>query len=194
MAGRIATLALERFSQQGFAGTSIADLAAALGISKAAIYYHYPSKDALLHRLVDPLLDAIDACLAAHDGAPPPPRHLLGDYIAALTAHRHVATLIAADLAVLNHPQLGPRIRSQNRRLQAMLVAPEHGTPATLRAAAALGAIWRPLVAEPDVGLGDPANQQTLLDGAVAILYAGDSSPGAPSQPAGPADERPRRS
>ena len=58
---RIARLALARFRVSGFVGTSIADLAGALGISKAAIYYHYRSKDALLHRLIDPLLDAIDA-------------------------------------------------------------------------------------------------------------------------------------
>ena len=50
----------------GFVGTSIADLAGALGVSKAAIYYHYRSKDTLLHRLIDPLLDAIDTCLQDH--------------------------------------------------------------------------------------------------------------------------------
>ena len=63
---RIARLALDRFRVDGFVGTSIADLAGALGVSKAAIYYHYRSKDALLHRLVDPLLDAIDACIQDH--------------------------------------------------------------------------------------------------------------------------------
>ena len=44
---RIAHLALARFRVSGFAGTSIADPAGALGISKAAIYCHYRSKDAL---------------------------------------------------------------------------------------------------------------------------------------------------
>ena len=63
---RIARLALARFRVGGFVGTSIADLAGALGVSKAAIYYHYRSKDALLHHLIDPLLDAIDACIQDH--------------------------------------------------------------------------------------------------------------------------------
>ena len=70
---RIARLALDRFRVSGFVGTSIADLAGALGVSKAAIYYHYRSKDALLHRLVDPLLDAIDACIQDHTTRPPQP-------------------------------------------------------------------------------------------------------------------------
>ena len=70
---RIARLALDRFRVSGFVGTSIADLAGALGVSKAAIYYHYRSKDALLHRLIDPLLDAIDACIQDHTTRPGPP-------------------------------------------------------------------------------------------------------------------------
>jgi len=52
MDSRIARLALARFRVGGFVGTSIADLAGALGVSKAAIYYHYRSKDALLHHLI----------------------------------------------------------------------------------------------------------------------------------------------
>ena len=73
MDSRIAQLALARFRVGGFVGTSIADLAGALGVSKAAIYYHYRSKDTLLHRLIDPLLDAIDACI--HDHTTPAPPH-----------------------------------------------------------------------------------------------------------------------
>jgi AcrR family transcriptional regulator len=79
-------LALERFRIGGFAGTSVADLAGVLGLSKAAIYYHSRSKNALLHRLVDPLLDAIDACIEAHsapNGSAPAARQLPGDYLSA---------------------------------------------------------------------------------------------------------------
>ena len=71
---RIARLALARFRVGGFVGTSIADLAGVLGISKAAIYYHYRSKDTLLHRLIDPLLDAIDTCIGDHTTPAPSAR------------------------------------------------------------------------------------------------------------------------
>src|SRR5215203_4444796 len=81
---RIAQLALARFRVGGFVGTSIADLAGALGVSKAAIYYHYRSKDTLLHRLIDPLLDAIDACIQDHTTPARTPRQLLGAYLAVL--------------------------------------------------------------------------------------------------------------
>ena len=174
---RIAQLALARFRVSGFVGTSIADLAGALGVSKAAIYYHYRSKDALLHRLVDPLLDAIDACIGDHNQPRRTARQLLGDYLAVLLAHRDVVPLITIDVAVLNHPSIGPRLRGQNHQLQSFLTGPDTSVSARLRAEAALGAIWRPLIAEPPLDLTDPTHQHTLIDAAVATLQSSRPSP-----------------
>jgi AcrR family transcriptional regulator len=177
---RIAQLALARFRVSGFVGTSIADLAGALGVSKAAIYYHYRSKDALLHQLIDPLLDAIDACIQDHTTpatSARTPRGLLGAYLAVLFAHREVVPLVATDVAVLNHPSIGPRLRTQNQQLQSLLAAPDTSVSARLRAEAALGAIWRPLITEPPLDLTDPAHQHTLIDAAVATLQPSRPSP-----------------
>ena len=188
LADRIASLALARFCEGGFAGTSVADLATALGVSKAAIYYHYRSKDALLHRLVDPLLDTIDACIHRHHDPPvsaAAARRLLGDYLMVLTAHRQIVTWVATDVAVVNHPEIGPRIRAQNRQLRTLLVAPDPSVAATLRAAAALGAIWRPLITEPEIDFTDPTYQQTLIEAALATLNPHRSVPdGARAGPA----------
>jgi AcrR family transcriptional regulator len=174
---RIAQLALARFRVGGFVGTSIADLAGALGVSKAAIYYHYRSKDALLHGLVDPLLDAIDACIGDHNQPPRTARQLLGAYLAVLIAHRDVVPLITIDVAVLNHPTIGPRLRTQNHQLQSFLTGPDTSVSARLRAEAALGAIWRPLIAEPPLDLTDAAHQHTLVDAAVATLQPSRPTP-----------------
>ena len=195
MADRIASLALARFRDGGFAGTSVADLATPLGVSKAAIYYHYRSKDALLHRLVDPLLDAIDTCITSHSHPPlsaDAARQLLTDYLTVLTVHRDIVTWVATDVAVLNHPELGPRIRAQNRQLRTLLVAPDPSVPATLRAAAALGAIWRPLITEPEIDLAHTPYRQTLIDAALATLDTTrrSSSDGGSRRPSEPAPAR----
>jgi AcrR family transcriptional regulator len=178
---RIAQLALARFRVGGFVGTSIADLAGALGVSKAAIYYHYRSKDALLHHLIDPLMDAIDACIHDHsnplDASARTPRQLLDAYLTVLLAHQEAIPLIATDVAVLNHPSIGPRLRTQNQQLRALLAGPDTSVSASLRAEAALGGIWRPLIAEPPLDLTDPAHQQILIDAAVAALQPSRSLP-----------------
>jgi AcrR family transcriptional regulator len=185
---RIANLALARFRVSGFVGTSIADLAGALGVSKAAIYYHYRSKDALLHHLVDPLLDAIDACIQEGQTTPAvsaqTARQLLDAYLAVLLAHHEVVPLITSDLAVLNHPSIGPRLHVQNQQLHSLLAAPNTTVAASLRAEAALGAIWRPLIAELHLHLADPTNQHILIDAAVATLQLSQPSPDGQPVPA----------
>lgn len=181
---RIARLALDRFRVDGFVGTSIADLAGALGVSKAAIYYHYRSKDTLLHRLVDPLLDAIDACIHDHTTPARTPRGLLDAYLAVLLTHRQVVPLIATDVAVLNHPSIGPRLRAQNQQLRTLLTGPDASMSARLRAEAALGAIWRPLIAEPPLDLTDRAHQHTLINAAVATLQPSRPTPNKEPVPA----------
>jgi AcrR family transcriptional regulator len=174
---RIARLALDRFRVDGFVGTSIADLAGALGVSKAAIYYHYRSKDALLHHLIDPLLDAIDACIQTHNQPRRTAQQLLSGYLAVLLAHREVVPLIATDVAVLNHPTIGPRLHAQNQQLQSLLTAPNTDVAARLRAEAAVGAIWRPVIVQPPLDLTSPAHQRILIDAAVANLQPSRPNP-----------------
>lgn len=50
---RIIQAAAELFVRKGFNGTSIADLAQAVELTKGAIYHHFESKDALFFAVVD---------------------------------------------------------------------------------------------------------------------------------------------
>lgn len=51
------------FAERGYLGTSMSDLAEDLGLSKAAIYHHFESKEALLRSLVDSLESDIEELL-----------------------------------------------------------------------------------------------------------------------------------
>ena len=50
---KILETALELFAQSGYLGTSMSDIAKQLGITKAALYKHYASKQAILDRIVE---------------------------------------------------------------------------------------------------------------------------------------------
>ena len=50
---RILGTALELFAQKGYLGTSMSDIAKQLGITKAALYKHYASKQEILDRIVE---------------------------------------------------------------------------------------------------------------------------------------------
>ncbi len=55
------------FAGKGFDGASMDDVAAAAGVTKAAIYHHVPSKEALLERGLLRALDALFAVLAERE-------------------------------------------------------------------------------------------------------------------------------
>ena len=70
---RILETALELFAQSGYLGTSMSDIAARLGITKAALYKHYAGKQELLDRIVQRMneLDAARAAAYEMPGAAP---------------------------------------------------------------------------------------------------------------------------
>jgi Transcriptional regulator len=143
------TAARDGFTGRGYEATSVAELAAATGMSKAAVSYHFRTKDDLLHAIADPLLDSLDALLERHPRTPRWPdgvRALLSDYLATLTEHRQLAAWVDTDKAVLTHPQIGARLHHNTERTcQAITGHRPDGAAATVRATAALGALWRPV-------------------------------------------------
>ena len=66
---RILETALELFAQNGYLGTSMNDIAARLGITKAALYKHYASKQDILDRIVERMNEQ-DAQRAEEYGMP----------------------------------------------------------------------------------------------------------------------------
>jgi AcrR family transcriptional regulator len=53
---RILDVAAELFTEQGYEGTSLREIADRMGFTKAALYYHFNNKEDLLRALIDPIL------------------------------------------------------------------------------------------------------------------------------------------
>jgi AcrR family transcriptional regulator len=51
------------FHTQGYRGTSLADIAQTIGYSKASVFYHFPTKEALLVELISPAIADFEALL-----------------------------------------------------------------------------------------------------------------------------------
>src|SRR3954464_3544169 len=56
---RLIEVAVDLFTRHSFAGTSLQMIADELGFTKAAIYYHFRTRDQLLVAVMDPLLHQI---------------------------------------------------------------------------------------------------------------------------------------
>lgn len=60
---RIQQVALELFSEQGYEKTSLREIAERLGVTKAALYYHFTTKEEILGSLVTDVARSIDELL-----------------------------------------------------------------------------------------------------------------------------------
>jgi AcrR family transcriptional regulator len=62
---RILRAAAALFRQKGFNGTSMQDLAAAVGITKSSLYHHFPSKQALLSEILELTVERVTPAVRA---------------------------------------------------------------------------------------------------------------------------------
>lgn len=70
---QIILIATRLFARHGYEGTSLRDIAEEAKITKAALYYHFPNKEAMYQRIVlDSLRALIETVREAIDAAPTP--------------------------------------------------------------------------------------------------------------------------
>lgn len=68
---RIQDVALERFTANGYDQTSLREIAEDLGVTKAALYHHFKSKEEILDSLVAQVASALDDLVAWMESEPP---------------------------------------------------------------------------------------------------------------------------
>jgi AcrR family transcriptional regulator len=112
MRQRIYDVAVELIAEKGFDGTSVRDLAQAVGIEAASLYHHFPSKQNLLLTLFDQFMDAMLDMIAARSMDADAPAQRLDSVV-----HGHVLLHVArAKEALISHSEL--RSLSQEGRKQ----------------------------------------------------------------------------
>ena len=67
---RILEVALDLFVEQGYDKTSLREIAEQVGVTKAALYYHFASKEAILRALMEPFSGVQGLALELLQGRP----------------------------------------------------------------------------------------------------------------------------
>src|ERR1700730_8634128 len=98
---KILDVALELVVAKGFAATSTRELSERLGFSKAALYYHFRTKDDLLFALVEPVLDNLTRLTRDHErrAGTAARRELLASYAGLVVTHSWLIRLLTEDAA-----------------------------------------------------------------------------------------------
>jgi AcrR family transcriptional regulator len=163
--------ALDVFSEHGFEGSSLQQIADRLGLTKAALYYHFHSKDDLLEALIAPAIVDLDEVLDAHASTRDTParrRQFMQDYVDYLLRHRQLIAYISRDLATLAHPAITAGNQERRARVEATLAGPDLDFNDEVRVAMAFGGIQAVIAQYPDA---DETQLRTaLLETAAALL------------------------
>jgi len=169
-------VARQLFCAQGYDRTPLRAISDALGVTKAAVYYHFKAKDDLLVAIVTPVLDRIDDLVAGATGPPADRderRRILQRYVDILSTDGDITSLLLRDPAVAEHP-LGRRFASQREAIR-MLLGGDESLPAGIRSSAALRTLELALV---EFGDAEPAEVRDIaLSIANVVLDAGRSRP-----------------
>jgi TetR/AcrR family transcriptional regulator len=89
------------FAEKGYDGLSMGDLAARLGLRKASLFHHFPTKDAMYERVLATLVEAVQQAIAdaiSSKGSTLERLDKLSDLLtAALGEHPHAARLLVSE-------------------------------------------------------------------------------------------------
>ena len=168
---RILDVALELFSEHGFDGTTLQQIADRLGFTKAALYYHFRSKDDLLRALIAPAIADLDALLDAHEqeaDTPAQRRHFVEDYIDVMLRQRKLIAYMASDLAIVAHPAISGGNAARRDRLQTRLAGDGLEFSEQVRVTMATRAIGGVIAQFPDADLTEL--RAVLIEATRALL------------------------
>jgi AcrR family transcriptional regulator len=141
LADRILPTALTLFGEHGYHGTSMQRIADALGVTRAAFYYHYASKQDLLRALAEPLVASFEDLADRAEREAYDEDSLLQGYVDVLLSHERVLRFVANDPAVQADGEVGVRLHHAYDRIAAALTSGAAGPEHEIRAACALGAV-----------------------------------------------------
>ncbi|OMC24499.1 TetR/AcrR family transcriptional regulator [Mycobacterium colombiense] len=160
---RIQEAARELFLRRGVQRTSLQDIANELGITKPALYYHFPSREDLVRSILVPLIDEGERFVAEHEGR----RHndvreLLEGYFDLHYRHRRDLVLLLTELSTLIDLDLIDTVLAWRERLARLVFGKKPTLAQSTRAVVAFGGLQDCCVQFPD------ASHEELRDKSVA--------------------------
>jgi AcrR family transcriptional regulator len=153
---RIIGAAAELFATHGAGGTSLQMIADAIGVTKAAVYHQFPTKDEIVIAVAEAELARLEAALDAAEAQPTPARArdaLIAGIVDLAVARRRMESILVGDPVLVRFFAHHEPFRQVMGRLYRLLMGddgPEARMSAVMLTAAIGGAVIHPLAADLD--------------------------------------------
>jgi AcrR family transcriptional regulator len=189
MRQHILDVALELFNEQGYDKTSLREIADRLGVTKAALYYHFERKEDILlelhlrlHELGRDVLEQLDGLQDERDAYGLWPE-LVDRFIDGLLANRDLFVLHQRNHNAMEQLLDNERHRQENddieQRFRRFLASAKLPIGERVRMIASIGAVFAALIGTADM-FGDEVDQDAVVAETRAIvrdLLAGVTKP-----------------
>ena len=172
---RIQDVALRLFIENGYEATSLREIADAIGVTKAALYYHFKTKEEIVTSLIDDRIATLDTLFTWGLTLPRTPdgrQEFIRRYAGELFVGNHADTMRFFErnpTALREHPS-GERMREQMLAVVEYLAAPGAPLKSRLRASMALFAVHASWFVLRDDSISDEERQQAGLEVALELL------------------------
>jgi AcrR family transcriptional regulator len=142
---RIQTVAMELFAEQGYEKTSLREIADRLGVTKAALYYHFRTKEDIVVGLFDDFFGAVDEVIAWAAEQPRTPetrREIIRRYDAILSGgSANMFKFMQESQHSMRDLSIGPKALARLGKLAELLADPEAPLTRRLKSFLALAAL-----------------------------------------------------
>jgi AcrR family transcriptional regulator len=118
-------VALDLFVERGYEQTSLREISDQLGLTKAALYYHFPTKEAILVSLFEDVSRPLDEVIAWGKGQPKTlatKRELLRRYSAAIHVAEPLFRFMQDNEATLRKLSIGQTFKERMAQMSALMV------------------------------------------------------------------------
>ncbi|WAU78974.1 helix-turn-helix domain containing protein [Streptomyces sp. Qhu-G9] len=170
---RIQDVAVELFAEQGYEKTSLREIAERLDVTKAALYYHFKTKEDILISLFEDLTRPMDELIEWGKGQPralETKRELLTRYSQALTDAAPLFRFMQENQATVRELSIGESFKDRILKMLDIIKVPDAPLTDQVRCVSALFTMHSGMYALKDME-GDPEDKRlAVLEVAIDLV------------------------
>jgi AcrR family transcriptional regulator len=172
---RIQLVAIELFTENGYEATSLREIAERLGVTKAALYYHFRTKDEIIQSLVDDQVDMIEELIEWGEQQPrtlETRQEFLRRYSTMLHERNHFKLMrfFERNQSSMQQHKAGSQMRERMLHVFNLLAKPEAPLPEQIRCALAIFALHSTWFTVRDPDVSEDQRREAALEVALSLV------------------------
>jgi AcrR family transcriptional regulator len=163
--GRVLDAAVALFAEHGVHGTSLQMIADRVGVSKAAVYYQFHSKEDIALEVLRPSIEDIARVIRIADALPDPRQQravAVSGLVEMIVRHRQLAVMFYGDPAIDQLVMNEPNFKAVANRLRELLEGPDRSAVDRIAFSVFFSGVGK-AAADPELADIDDADLHTAL-------------------------------